>query len=323
MTDTVILPVEKPLLDAVVTIFGGGGFIGRHTAQALMQDGARVRIVQRHTEAAFPVKALGNLGQVQIVGGDITKPDHAARAAVGSDFIVNLVGSFDNMDAVHEIGARHVAEAASAVGARALIHLSAIGADASSKSRYFKTKAAGEKATLAAYPDATIIRPSVVFGQRDQFINRIASLLSTARLVPVFGGATRVQPAFAGDVAAAIRATINTGARGPFELGGPHILSMQEIYSWVASEIGLEPSYIDVPNAVAGMIAKVGTFVPGVPITRDQWDVLSQDNLVSDTALGFADLGIQPTALAAVAPGWLERFRRNGRFTPAIRPTTA
>ena len=322
MTDTFSAPSETSLLDAVVTIFGGGGFIGRHTAQALMQAGARVRIAQRNTKNAFPVKALGNLGQVQIVGADITQPDHAARAAIGSDIVINLVGSFDNMDAVHETGARHVAEAAAAVGARALVHVSAMGADANSDSRYFRSKAAGEAATLKAYPNAAIIRPSIVFGQQDQFINRIAALIGKTRMVPVLGGATRVQPAFVGDIAAAIRSVAANGTGGEFDLGGPHILTMQEIFDWVASEVGETPFYLDVPNAVAGGIAKLG-FLPGAPITQDQWAMLSRDNVVPAGARGFADLGIQTTALAAVAPGWLDRFRRNGRFTPAIRPTTA
>ena len=309
----------QPLSGQIITLFGGGGFIGRHVAQAVMAAGGRVRVVQRHPERAVGVKALGNLGQVQLVGADITRADHCLRAAAGSDAVVNLVGSFANMAAVQGDGAGHVAAAAAATGARALVHLSAIGANADSPSAYGRSKAAGEAAVRTAMPGAAILRPSLVFGAQDQFTNRFAAMLRMAPVVPVVAPATRFQPVYVGDVAEAVVAALvraQGGAGGAtFELGGPQVMTMRAIFAWLAQAIGRDPMFVDVPDAVAGALATLTGWLPGAPITRDQWAMLGRDNVVGDRAAGLAALGIVPTAMASVAHGWLARYRRHGRFT--------
>ncbi len=308
----------------LVTLFGGGGFLGRHAAQALMQAGARVRIVGRHPERDSAIRALGDLGQVQLVGADITRPGHAARAMVGSDAVVNLVGSFADMMAVQGDGAGNIAQAAAATGVRTLLHISAIGADPASPSLYGRSKAAGEAAVRAAFPAATILRPSIVFGRQDQFINRFAgliralSVLPVVHMVPVVAPDTRFQPVFVADVAQAIVAAVARGEAAAgrcFELGGPQKLSMRELFTWIARNIGRSPVFIEVPDVVAGAMATLTGWLPGAPITRDQWAMLGRDNIVADGAASLADLGIVATPMDAVTQGWLEIYRPHGRFS--------
>lgn len=300
--------------DNLVTLLGGGGFLGRQVAQALMERGARVRIAQRNLATATKVKSLGNLGQTQFVVADIRKPDSVARAIRGSDIVVNLVGVLaGDFDAFHHQGAANVAKAAAAAGVKALVHVSAIGADADSPSAYGRSKAAGEAAVKAAFPTATVIRPSIVFGPQDQFLNRFAELIRLFPIVPVIGGATKFQPVYVADVAQAIA----NAAEAPdihggktFELGGPQVMSMKDINAWIGKSIGRERPLVDVPHGAASLLA----MLPGSPITRDQLDMLGRDNVVSPGTPGLADLGISPTPLAAVADNWLMRYRRRGRF---------
>ncbi|BBD99084.1 complex I NDUFA9 subunit family protein [Sphingobium amiense] len=304
--------------DTLVTLLGGGGFLGRQVAQALMERGARVRIAQRNLATAAKVKSLGNLGQTQFVAADIRKPESVARAIHGSDVVINLVGVLTgDFDAFHHQGAANVARAAAAAGVTALVHVSAIGADADSPSAYGRSKAAGEQAVKAAFPTATIIRPSIVFGPEDQFLNRFAELIRLFPIVPVIGGATKFQPVYVADVAHAIaNAAQSPGIHGgrTFELGGPQILSMKEINAWIAKTIGRDRTLVDVPNGAASLLA----MLPGAPITRDQLAMLGRDNIVSPGAPGLADLGVSPTPLAAVADKWLVRYRRHGRFAGRV-----
>ncbi len=304
--------------DTLVTLLGGGGFLGRQVAQALMERGARVRIAQRNLATATKVKSLGNLGQTQFVAADIRKPDSVARAIHGSDVVINLVGVLaGDFDAFHHQGAANVAKAAAAAGVRALVHISAIGADADSPSAYGRSKAAGEQAAKAAFPTATIIRPSVVFGPEDQFLNRFAELIRLFPMVPVIGGATKFQPVYVADVAHAIaNAALAPELYGgkTFELGGPQVMSMKEINAWIARSIGRDRTLVDVPHGAASLLA----MLPGAPITRDQLAMLGRDNIVSPDAPGLADLGVSPTPLAAVADKWLVRYRRHGRFAGRV-----
>lgn len=306
------------LSGSLVTLFGGGGFLGRAMAQQLMRAGARVRIVQRHPARAYAIKALGNLGQVQFVAADAADADAARRAAVGSDAVVNLVGILKgDFERAHVTTAASVAAAARAAGA-AMVQISAIGADAASPSGYGRSKAGGEAAVRAAVPDAIILRPSIVFGRDDQFINRFAGLLAMAPLMPVVAPTTRFQPVFVGDVADALVAALadrNTHAGRTFELGGPQILSMRQLLEWIAARIGRDPLLVDLPDAVAGAMAKATGWLPGAPITSDQWAMLQADNVVADGAATLADLGLAATPLDAVAEGWLDIYRRHGRFT--------
>ncbi len=308
---------EQPLFGKLITLFGGGGFVGRPTAQALMQAGARLRIAQRNPARAARVKALGGLGQTQFATVDIRNADSVARAVAGSDGVVNLVGSFGDYDAVQREGAAHVAKACAEAGITVPVHISAIGADAQSPSHYGRSKGEGEAAMRAACPDAIILRPSIIFGREDQFINRFAGLIAMAPVMPVIRGDARFQPVFVGDVARAIAAVLIDGAghRGrTFELGGPQILSMRGIYQWIAERTGRKPLLVDVPDAAAAAMARLTGWLPGAPMTWDQWLMLQSDNVAADGMPGLAVLGIAPTALDAVADGWLDRYRKHGRF---------
>lgn len=304
-------------MDDLVTLIGGGGFVGRYAAQALMRAGARIRIAQRDPRQAFFLKPLGGLGQSQFVAADVTRPDTIRRAVEGATAVVNLAGTFGaGMARVQADGAAIVAEAAAAAGAKALVHVSAIGADAASPSLYGRSKGVGEDRVRAAFPSATILRPSTVFGREDQFVNRFARLIETLPIVPVLAPAARFQPVFVGDLADAIAATV-ADARSfggkVFQIGGPDVLTMSELLHWIAGAIGRVPRFVELPDAVGSLIASAG-FLPGAPITRDQWLMLQQDAVVSADAEGLAALGIAPTPLAAVAPHWLVRYRRMGRF---------
>lgn len=300
--------------DSLVTIFGGGGFLGRQVAQALMARGARVRIAQRDLANAVKVKALGNLGQTQFVAADIRKPVTVARAITGSDIVINLVGILaGNFDAFHHEGAANVAKAAAAAGVDALVHISAIGADAASPSAYGRSKAAGEEAVKAAFPNATIIRPSIIFGPEDQFLNRFAQIISSAPVIPVIGADTKFQPVYVADVAQAIaNAAEQPGVHGgkTFEVAGPQVMSMKDINAWIARTIGRDRPIVEVPGAFASLLA----MLPGGPITRDQLAMLGRDNVAAPGADGLAELGVAPTPLGSVADKWMVRYRRHGRF---------
>jgi len=301
----------------LVTLFGGGGFLGRYVAQALLQRGVRVRIVERDPKRAFFVKSLGNLGQTQFIAADITKPDTVRRAIQGSDAVVNLVGLLSGkLQAVHVDGARNIAEAAKAAGVKALVHVSAIGADASSQTVYGRTKGEGEAAVRSAFPAATIVRPSIIFGAEDNFVNRFAGMMQSGPAVPILRAGTRFQPVFVADVAKAIANAVLSPkqyAGRSFELGGPEVFAMGDLIRRTAQMIGANPCTIELPDSLGGLIASFG-FLPGAPITKDQWQMLQSDNVVATGADGLVDLGVHPTAIEAVAPGWLVRYRRAGRF---------
>jgi uncharacterized protein YbjT (DUF2867 family) len=300
----------------LVTIFGGGGFLGRYVAQALLAQGARIRVAVRNPANANYIKPLGNLGQVQLIAADVRKPASVARAVHDADAVVNLVGSFDNMDAVQHIGAATVAKAAAAANVRALVHISAIGADRQSEAEYGRSKAAGEEAVRTAFPSATILRPSIVFGREDQFINRFAGLIRMLPVVPVIGADTKFQPVFVGDVAKAVAAALSANTGETLELGGPEIFSMLELNRWIAKAIGRDPVFAPVPDFAAGLLAKTTGWLPGAPITTDQFKMLGCDNVVTGKD-GLAAFGIAPTPLDAVADDWLDIYRKHGRFGQA------
>lgn len=306
--------------DKLVTLIGGGGFLGRYVAQALLAAGARVRVAQRDPREAWFLKPLGGLGQTQFVAADITRPDTVARAIAGADAVVNLVGSFTgDLQRLHVAGPRALAEAARTAGVSALVHVSAIGADPEGDALYAQTKGAGEAAVREAFPGVTILRPATVFGREDHFVNMFAGMVAKLPVVPVLKPGARFQPVFAGDVGEAVAAALadpqTLGGR-TFELGGPDVLSMLELQQWIARQIGRNPSFVPLPDALGGLLAAL----PGAPISRDQWKLLQRDTVVAPGADGLQALGITPTPLAAVAPGWLVRFQRSGRFA---RPTAA
>lgn len=299
----------------LITVLGGGGFIGRYVVQRLLARGARVRVAQREPRAATFLKPLGGLGQTQFAAADVRDAASVARAVAGSEAVINLAGSFDDMQAVQADGAAHVAAAAKAAGVRALVHLSAIGADPASASAYGRSKGDGEAAVRAAFPGAVILRPSIVFGREDHFINRFAAMIRLSPVIPVIAPAAKFQPVYVGDVADAVVAALEASAAGrTFELGGPQVLTMAALLRWIADATGRRRLFVDVPDAIASALASGLGWAPGAPITKDQWLMLQSENVVAPGAEGLAALGIAPASLASIAEGWLVQYRRHGRF---------
>jgi len=301
-------------MDRLVVMFGGSGFVGRYIAQALLAQGVRVRFAERDPRRAWFLKPQGNLGQTQFVTADVTRPGSVARALAGADAVINLVGVLKgDFQKLHVEGARTIAQAAAQAGVATLVHLSAIGADAASPSAYGRSKALGEQAVRQAFPDAVVLRPSIVFGREDQFINRFAALIRMLPVLPVIRGKTKFQPVYVGDVAQAAVKILTAPADHvgkTYELGGPQVLSMAELNAWIGTETGRTPTQLPVPDALAKIMARL----PGGPMTHDQWLMLQRDNVAAPDAAGLAALGVTPTPLAAVAPGWLVQYRRHGRF---------
>lgn len=312
-------------MDRLITIVGGSGFIGRTLTEKLARAGARLRIVARNRGRAMRLKPLADIGLIEFMAADLARPETLGPAVRDADAVVNLVGILApsggaSFEAVHAQGAGALAQAAAAAGVRALAHVSAIGADPASPSAYGRSKADGEARVLAAFPGAAILRPSLVFGADDGFTNRFAQLIATLPVVPVIAPETRFQPVFVGDVADATIATLRRQFEGEggglYELGGPDILTMRQINEWLMQATGHNKPLVDVPPALAQLIAGFG-FLPGAPITRDQLAMLARDNVADPALPGLAALGVAPTAMAAVAPAWLERFRPGGRFARA------
>ena len=304
-------------MNELVVLFGGGGFLGRYVAQELLRSGARVRIAERDPLDSFFLKPLAALGQAQSVRADITKPESVARAVAGADVVINLVGVLKGrFEDLHVTGAANVAKASAAAGVKRLVHISAIGADPVAPSNYARTKGEGEAAVRAAFPRAAILRPSIVFGPEDDFVNRFAGLISRLPYLPVIRPDVRFQPVWVVDVARAVAKAALTpvGEGETFELGGPRALSMLDLHEWIAQAIAHRPTFVKVPDPVAAAMARFG-FLPGAPITWDQWLMLQRDNVVGEGVKTFADLGIEPAPLGAVAPKWLVRYRTHGRFS--------
>jgi NADH dehydrogenase len=276
----------------------------------------RVRVACRNPRLAYFIQPLGQVGQFGFVRADITDSASVARAVDGAGAVINLCGILKGrFQAVHVTGAKHVAEAAREAGATALVHVSAIGADAKSESAYGRSKGDGEAAVRAAFPAATIIRPSLVFGPEDQLTNRLAGL---ARLpfLPVIAAQRKFQPVYVRDLAQAIaRAALDPARHGgqTYEIGGPQVMSMRELHAAVVEAAGRTPDLVDMPNVMASLLSRFG-WLPGAPLTRDQWLMLQRDNVAAKGAPGLEAFGIRPTPLAAVAHEWLGRFHKGGRF---------
>ena len=310
--------MRNPGTPPLVTVFGGGGFIGRYVCEALLKAGARIRVAERHPRRAWFLQPLGSVGQVSTIAADLKRPETVVPAVEGADAVINLVGIFNGpVDRVHVHGAGKLAEAAKAAGASAFVHISAIGADDHSASEYGRTKGEGEQAVRSAFPGATIIRPSVVFGPEDNFTNRFAGL-ARLPIMPVIAPKTRFQPVFVRELGSAIAAAaLDPRAHGDkiYELAGPEVLTMRELNAEIARLAGQDPQLVDMPDFVGVMISMFG-FLPGAPLTGDQWIMLQKDNVASGNQPGFKAFGITPTPLSAVAPEWLGRFRKGGRFGP-------
>lgn len=306
----------------LVTVFGGSGFLGRHTVRALARAGWRIRVAVRHPNSAFFLRPLGSVGQIDIIKCDVTDAEAVTRAVQGAKAVVNLCGilfqSGQTFEEVQADGAAHVAQAAAAAGVEALVHVSALGADSESDSQYAVTKAEGEAAVREAFPKAVILRPSIVFGPEDGFFNKFAALARFLPALPLIGGGrTRFQPVFVGDVARAIVTALTRQDGRTYELGGPAVYTFKELLQLILRETGRRRALVPLPFGLAMLKAAFLQILPKPLLTMDQVKLLKKDNVVSATASGLADLGITPTSVEAVVPAYLWRFHPKGEYASA------
>jgi len=308
----------------LVTIFGGSGFLGRHTVRALARAGYRIRIATRHPNRAFFLRPLGSVGQIDFVKCDVADADSVAQALSGANAAINLTGIlFEKGQTFEEVqadGAANIAKAAAAAGVAALVHVSAIGADAESAAAYAVTKAEGEANVREAFPNAVILRPSIIFGPEDGFFNKFAEMARFFPALPLIGGGrTRFQPVFVGDVAQAILAALSRQDGRTYELGGPSVYSFKELMQLILRETGRKRALVPVPFGIAFLKAAFLQLLPNPLLTIDQVKLLKKDNVVSPTASGLADLGITPTSVEAVIPSYLWRYRAKGEYASDAR----
>ena len=317
----------KSKAETLVTVFGGSGFLGRHVVRALAGRGYRIRVAVRRPDLCGHLRPMGRVGQIQAVQANLRYPDSVAAAVRDADAVVNLVGILfergnQRFDAVMTAGAEAVAKSAAAADA-ALVHVSAIGADAEGASHYARAKGQGEARVLAAQPAATIMRPSIVFGPEDDFFNRFAALARLSPALPLPGGGhTRMQPVFAGDVGEAIAKAVDGDVKPGtvYELGGPDVRTFKQLMEFVLATTQRRRLLVPVPFALLKLQALVLQFAPKPPITPDQVELLKHDNVVSDDAKRdgrtLEGLGMIPESIDAIVPTYLWRFRKTGQFNP-------
>jgi NADH dehydrogenase len=306
----------------LATVFGGSGFIGRYVVTNLARDGWMVRAAVRRPDEALFLKTAGVVGQVTPLAANVRDRASVARAVAGADAVINLVGILheggpQKFQAVQAEGARIIAEEAARAGIRHLVHVSAIGADAKSDSAYARTKSEGEAAVRQAFPKATILRPSIVFGPEDGFFNRFAKMAQLSPALPLIGGGkTRFQPVYVGDVAEAVVKAIETpGAAGQtYELAGPKIYTFAELMRLLLQEIGRKRALLPLPFPIAGLMGAILQCLPMPQLTLDQVRQLKRDNLPSAGSAGLTDLGITPTSVEAIIPTYLERYRARAHY---------
>jgi uncharacterized protein YbjT (DUF2867 family) len=305
-----------------VTVFGGAGFVGRTIVRELARRGARVTVGCRDVERAKFLKPMGAVGQITPVKADVTNAGQVAKAVEGADIVISLVGILyqyggNTFDAVQASGPGLIAAAATEAGAKQMVHVSAIGADADSKSSYASSKAIGEAAVREAFPNATILRPSIIFGPDDGFFNKFAGLAGLAPALPLIGGGhTRFQPVCVQDVAAAALAALerSDAAGKTYELGGPTVYSFRQLMELMMAHTKRPRPLIPVPFWAARIKAGFLELLPKPLLTRDQVELLKSDNVVAEDTPGLADLGIEPTPCEIVLPTYLDRFRPGGRY---------
>jgi NADH dehydrogenase len=303
-----------PLEGKLVVLIGGGGFFGGHVVQDLLSSGARVRIAERHPENAIKLRPQANLGQLQFSRCDVKNRRSIEAAVQGADAVVYLVGTFGrDAQALQADGAGDAAGCAAAEGATAFVYTSAIGADAASGSLYARTKGEGEANVLSAFPRATILRPSILFGEDDNFLNLFARMIAGMPILPVFGAQARLQPLWVDDAAAAVLAALSDpGAHGGkiYEIAGPDVVTMGELNRRIATAQARERRFIPVGDRLASLIASI----PGGPISSDQLGLLKQGSVASGELPGLTDLGIHPKPLDLFLDRWMMRYRKYGRF---------
>jgi len=300
----------------LVVVTGGSGFLGQQVVQALLARGARVRLAARHPEKAYSLKPLGNLGQIQFAPCDISDKAGATRIVQGADAVVSLAGTFaGNLQRVMGEAPGWLAEAARAEGATAFAHVSAI-ADPGTEdapSPYGEAKRLGEERVLAAFPTASILRPSIMFGADDEFINMFAGIIARMPVLPVFGPEAKLQPLFVGDAAEAIvRALENPGKFGgkTFEIAGPEVVTMLDLNRRIAAAQGRDRTFLPMTDGLSALFASL----PGTPMSRDQWHQLKAGNVADPALPGMKALGITPRPLSLFLDKWMTRYRRHGRF---------
>jgi NADH dehydrogenase len=302
--------------EELVTVFGGDGFIGRYVCEFLARSGARIRVASRNPRNSYFLQPLAQIGRFGLVKADIRKPDEVVRALDGATAAVNLCGVFGRqMEVVHVEGARNIAEGARKAGVGALAHVSAIGADPQSESNYGRTKGEGELAVRKAFKAATILRPSLAFGPEDKLTNRFAAMGEWSS-VPVLAGQRKFQPVYVRDLAQAVaRAALDPGTHGgkTYEIGGPQVMTMVELHKAIFELSGQDADVVELPDWMGSLMAAFG-FLPGAPLTRDQWLMLKRDNVVAKGAPGLEAFGIDPAPLGAVGYEWLGRYRKGGKF---------
>lgn len=314
-------------MSKLVTIYGGSGFVGRYIARRMAKEGWRVRVACRRPNQALFVKPYGTVGQVEPVFCNIRDDASVGAVMTGADAVVNCVGTFDkggrnNFAAVQAEGAGRIARIAAETGVATMVHISAIGADSAAESDYSRTKAEGEAAVTAAFPGATILRPSVIFGPEDGFFNRFAGMSRFGPVLPLVGAGTRFQPVYVDDVAQAAVMGILGRASGIYELGGPEVGTLRDFVGDMLEVINRRRLLVNMPFWMAWILAALldfGSFVTGGLVsnrilTRDQVKSLRVDNTVADSARGLADLGIAPTPASAILPDYLWRFRPSGQY---------
>lgn len=323
------------LAPGLITVFGGSGFVGSQVVQDLARRGWRIRVAVRRPDRAWKLQTSGHVGQIHAVRCDATDAAQVEAALQGADAAINLIGVLyesgaRSFQALHVEAARNIAIACAAARIERLVHVSAIGANPESESRYACTKAAGEMAVREAKPDAVIIRPSLVFGAGDSFLNKFASMASMAPALPLIGGGTtRFQPVYVGDVAEAIlKAVERPDAAGrTFELGGPEVMTFEDVLKLVLRETRRRNGLIPLPFFAArtiGSLAQITALVGIAPVlTRDQVVMLETDNVVAEGAEGLGELGVEPTGVEAIAPSYLWRYRRGGQFSERPSDTAA
>jgi NADH dehydrogenase len=316
---------------ARATVFGGSGFIGRHIVKRLAQGGVVVRVAVRDPEAALFLKPMGAVGQIAPTLADVRSERSVAAAVDGVDAVVNAVSLYaqtrrDRFADVHVQGARLVARLAAAAGVKRLVHLSGIGSDPNSDSAYVAARGHGDRAVREAFPAATLLRPSIVFGPGDHFFTTLAALARLSPALPLFaGGTARVQPVYVGDVAeAAIKTLDVAGEAGApqsagqtYELGGPTVYTYRDLMELLLRTVGRKRMLVSVPARVALIIAAFAALLPSPPLTRDMVKLATADNVVGAGAKGFRDLGISPTTVEVILPTYMDRYRRGGRSRTA------
>jgi uncharacterized protein YbjT (DUF2867 family) len=303
----------------VATVFGGSGFIGRYIVKRLAAKGYVVRVAVRDTERALFLKPMGAVGQVVPLHASLSNEPTVHRAVDGADLVVNTVGILSephsgDFQRIHAEGAGLVARLAAAAGVTRVVHISAIGADPRAASRYAATKGIGEAMLREAFPTATILRPSLVFGPEDALFNRFAAIARLLPIMPVICGDTRLQPVYVGDVADAVMAALerSDAVGAVYELGGPRVCQFRELLAYILKETGRKRRMVNVPMGIARLQARFMELVPGKPLTRDQLLMLQQDNVVGADLPGLHELGIVPTPMELVVPTYLRRFQPGG-----------